>query len=415
MRHSGNVLRFSVCTGVVLALAASSLWAADAPVGIVAIGQPANAAADTNLWEGDPWQKPDLIVGDPAPSIDVKHWIQDGEGAFKPVTEFEADHVYVIEFWATWCGPCIASMPHLSELQKKYADKGLQIISISDEQATDVRSFLHRPVGEDVDQTFADVTAAYCLTTDPDRSAHKDYMEAALQGGIPTSFLVGKDGKVEWIGHPGAIDEALEQVVAGTWDREAFKALFDGPQRLTGARMQVLARAQSDVQAAEAMIDDLIATAPDETLKQAAEALRGEIGVSAFHQYVGTDQAKAAEMFPGLAEQGRGQPFYLANLVVAIERHIAAGNEVIPGLYEPALEAVDEAIPATEGFEKEVYRCLRVRLLQAKGDIEQAIEEEQALLDEAQAPEKQAEYQGVLDQLKEVQRKASDEAEDGEG
>ncbi|MEM1422742.1 MAG: TlpA disulfide reductase family protein, partial [Planctomycetota bacterium] len=60
----------------------------------------------------------ELTVGDPAPALTVGQWLK-GE----PVDAFENGHVYVVEFWATWCGPCIAGMPHLSEVQKEYGDR----------------------------------------------------------------------------------------------------------------------------------------------------------------------------------------------------------------------------------------------------------------------------------------------------
>ncbi len=90
-----------------------------------------------------------LGVGSKAPALDVEHWISDGDGKFSSVSQFKPGHVYVVEFWATWCRPCVASMPHLSELQKKYQDKDLQIISISDEDLETVQAFLERPTRED--------------------------------------------------------------------------------------------------------------------------------------------------------------------------------------------------------------------------------------------------------------------------
>ncbi|MCA9036918.1 MAG: redoxin family protein [Planctomycetaceae bacterium] len=179
-----------------------------------------------------------LTIGSPAPSLDVEHWVSDGHGKFKPVTKFEPGKVYVVEFWATWCGPCIASMPHLAETQAKYADKGVQIVSISDEDLETVEGFLKRPVrggGPSADdpekkQTYAELTSAYCLTTDPDGSVQKDYMEAAGQNGIPTCFIVGKDARVEWIGHPMAMDEPLEAILTGSWNREEFLAEFKKEQ-----------------------------------------------------------------------------------------------------------------------------------------------------------------------------------------
>src|SRR5262245_46540030 len=51
-----------------------------------------------------------LKVGDPAPLLKVTKWLQGDE-----VKGFETDKTYVVEFWATWCGPCIVMMPHMSE------------------------------------------------------------------------------------------------------------------------------------------------------------------------------------------------------------------------------------------------------------------------------------------------------------
>lgn len=181
--------------------------------------------------------EPSLTIGSKAPALDIEHWVSNGQGKFQQVKDFEPGKVYVVEFWATWCGPCVMSMPHLAQTQKNYASKGVQIISVSDEDRETVDEFLAKEVrsmddeedeGEATEtsakQTYADLTGVYCLTCDPDGSVHKDYMEAARQNGIPTCFIVGKTGLVEWIGHPMQMDEPLEKVVGGSWDRDAFAA-----------------------------------------------------------------------------------------------------------------------------------------------------------------------------------------------
>ena len=69
-----------------------------------------------------------LKVGDPAPPLAVSTWLH---GA--PVKGFEPGRAYVVEFWATWCGPCIQIMPHMGDLQDEYREKGVTFIGFASE------------------------------------------------------------------------------------------------------------------------------------------------------------------------------------------------------------------------------------------------------------------------------------------
>lgn len=263
---------------------------------------------------------PMLTIGSKAPSINIEHWISDGNGKFKPVTEFEDDKVYVVEFWATWCGPCVASMPHLAETQNKFLGKGVQIISISDEDLETVNEFLERPVRgarkpaadatedgtekkttqkKSVTPTYGELTSAYCLTTDPDGSVKADYMEAAGQNGIPTSFIVGKTGLIEWIGHPMSMDAPLAEIVAGKWDREAFLEEFRREQErdLLMAKLSQKMR-KGDTEGALALLDDAIADAEgDEETISAYQQLKFRVKVSSAATKIQGDEVEE-----GLAE-----------------------------------------------------------------------------------------------------------------
>ena len=210
-----------------------------------------------------------LTIGSKAPPIDIEHWVSDGKGKFKHIEKFEEGKVYVVEFWATWCGPCIAAMPHISELQTKHAKQGLQIISISDEELPIVEKFLKRNMGRGDDgQTFGDLTSNYCLTTDPDRSVSKDYMEAAAQNGIPTAFIVGKKGMIEWIGHPMEIDEPIEKVLTDKWDRAGFAADFKAVQEFEIVMQKVGAKFQSrDMDGANEILESFIKQTKSEKAK----------------------------------------------------------------------------------------------------------------------------------------------------
>ena len=92
-----------------------------------------------------------------------------------------------------------------------------------------------RPVGEELDldtvtefletdadggKTYGEITANYLLTTDPDGSVSRDYMEAAGQSGIPTAFIVGKTGEIEWIGHPMQMDGPLAEELGVTEEQK---------------------------------------------------------------------------------------------------------------------------------------------------------------------------------------------------
>ena len=151
---------------------------------------------------------PALKVGMPAPALTVEKWVKGS-----PVASFEKGKVYVIEFWATWCGPCIGQMPHLSEVQQHYKDKGVTVIGMTskDERGNTLEAVekMVKAKGDGM---------GYSVAWDTGRATNEAFMKAAGQGGIPCSFLVDKQGQIAYIGHPMMLDLPLAEVVAGTWD-----------------------------------------------------------------------------------------------------------------------------------------------------------------------------------------------------
>jgi thiol-disulfide isomerase/thioredoxin len=158
----------------------------------------------------------ELTIGADAPSLAITHWMKGAE-----VTTFAPGQVYVLEFWATWCAPCVANMEHLSLVQERYRDRGVHVIGLSDEPLQTTVKFLVRRYGPE--QKSQNDRTRYALATDPDRSVHEGYFEAAGLRGIPAVFVIGKTAKVEWIGHPKDLDPVIEAVVADKWDRAAHR------------------------------------------------------------------------------------------------------------------------------------------------------------------------------------------------
>lgn len=151
-----------------------------------------------------------LKVGDPAPKLQVSKWVQ-GE----PVKEFAKDKAYIVEFWATWCGPCRATIPHLNELHNQFKDKGLVVIgqNVWERDLTQVEPFIKK-MGDKMTYRVA------LDKVEGDKGAMAEtWMEAAGQNGIPAAFLIGKDGKIAWIGHPMNLKpKTIEDVLAGKYD-----------------------------------------------------------------------------------------------------------------------------------------------------------------------------------------------------
>ncbi len=165
-----------------------------------------------------------LTVGDPAPKLQAAKWVQ-GD----PVKSFDTNHVYIVEFWATWCGPCRASIPHLNELWQNFKDRGLIAIGqdVWEQNEDGVAPFVKK-MGDQM---------TYRVALD-DKSSETNgfmavtWMKAAEQNGIPTAFVINRQGRIAWIGHPMGLDEKiLEAVLADKFDLAKAAADYEQQQQ----------------------------------------------------------------------------------------------------------------------------------------------------------------------------------------
>jgi thiol-disulfide isomerase/thioredoxin len=130
-------------------------------------------------------------VGQLAPEISAGDWIN----LKAPVTLKDLrGKVVLVEFWATWCGPCVEAIPHLSELNEKYPAKRFQLMSFVEEGHKTMDKFLTRksvkyPIGLE-----SNSLEDYGIT------------------GIPHAFILDRSGRVLWHGY--SADPEMEKILA---------------------------------------------------------------------------------------------------------------------------------------------------------------------------------------------------------
>jgi peroxiredoxin len=118
--------------------------------------------------------------------------------------------VVILDFWATWCGPCMAAMPHLEQVYQKIKsrdDVTILAVCVSDQRSA-------------FDKWFAANKTKYTFpfVMDPaERDAAKNISRNKYGvTGIPTQFVIGKDGKIAaaFVGYNGESDKRLEEALA---------------------------------------------------------------------------------------------------------------------------------------------------------------------------------------------------------
>jgi len=166
------------------------------------------------------WTLSAAELGMDAPELQIKDWVK---GKAIDLKAEKGKQITVVEFWATWCQPCRASIPHLSELQAKYKDKGVTVVGVSDETVPKVKPFVEKMADQ----------MNYVVAVDDARKTTAAYMEGFGVTGIPHAFIVDKQGRIAWHGHPMAgLDEALEDIVNGRHDIESAKRSFNAEKSM---------------------------------------------------------------------------------------------------------------------------------------------------------------------------------------
>ena len=163
-------------------------------LGLLAVQPVAFAAAGTG---------PESLKGQAAPDFSLKT-LDDKE---VKLSELKGD-VVVVDFWATWCPPCRASLPHIQKLaaDKKMAEQGLKVLVVNAREGKDkIEPFMKQN------------SYSFTVPMDKDGSILQKYMVR----GIPTTVVIGRDGKVRevFVGFDSSeggkgVDKAVEAALS---------------------------------------------------------------------------------------------------------------------------------------------------------------------------------------------------------
>lgn len=127
--------------------------------------------------------------------------------------EWEKDKVYILECWATWCGPCVQMIPHMNELYTELKGQGLRVIgmNVMEDDKAKVEAFV-KGKGEGMSYPIAFVGK--------DGPFNDEWLKPAGVNGIPHAFVV-KNGKLLLAIHPSALTKELVGDLIAGGDKEA--------------------------------------------------------------------------------------------------------------------------------------------------------------------------------------------------
>jgi thiol-disulfide isomerase/thioredoxin len=327
-------------------------------------------------------------IGDPAPALAIGSWVQ-GD----PVTAFDRDHAYLLEFWATWCGPCQAAIPHVNEIHRTFASKGLVVIGQNVRETmtpAEVKAFVAAK-GDGMSYRVALDDVSH----DPEGAMDTTWLKASGQKGIPASILVGKDGRIAWMGHPMMLtDRIISDVLAGTYDLAQAKRDHAFMQALKACDNAI---GENDWTKAIALRDDLATRAADPEQKRVItlltfrlQFLRGDLTAACAAAQSLVDDKADVDLYGGLA-------WVILTAKDLKPEHIAVGRRL-----------AQRASDATQGKNAAIQDTL-ARALFLSGERDKAIATEQAAMELVEGAEGKVPYQKTLDAYRAGQLPATDE------
>jgi thiol-disulfide isomerase/thioredoxin len=195
------------------------------------------------------------LEGKPATEIAVAEWRGD-----KTTLADLKGKIVVLDFWATWCGPCMAAIPKNVEFVEKYKDKGVVLIGLHDAKSG----------WDSVDKVIADKGINYPVALDNTKDGNGETTKSYALKFWPTYFLIDRDGIVRAAGiKPNKIEEAVVQLMAGSSSQTSRNAIaksdpFSEKWYLGGDKRMTSSKAVEGKPAAELALGGWIGSAVDD-------------------------------------------------------------------------------------------------------------------------------------------------------
>ena len=321
-----------------------------------------------------------LDIGDLAPPLKLSNWFKGNS-----FDTFATDRLYVIEFWATWCIPCIRAMPHLSMLAEKYKN---QVVFLG----VDVYDRKSHPSPNSI-QRFVDSMGnkfGYAVAMGDSNYMEKSWVEAAAEGtGIPKAFVIDKERRIAWMGHPDDLNEILEKVLTNKYNLsearskgklERYLAVMDDSFHYELMRFDINIHHPKIVEKANAVlkaIEEIVRDIPGLTYAPLIADRTFRSLILAHKQQLAYEYGKQA-----LKTYTYRSPSYLS-FIAAVEG-LGDNMELMPEIYELGAQAyqmkIDEILPEyLADYAPKLYRKKADLYIHAKNKIGAVASMEEAI------------------------------------
>ncbi len=266
-----------------------------------------------------PTTKPTLVPGSKVnlSSVMAAEWIQ-GEAP----KSLEPGKVYMFECWATWCGPCIALIPHVNELHERYYDKGLRVYGMNcwEDGKDAVEKFVQKK-GKGMSYPVAYTGEKSAFAT--------EWLDAAGANAIPYAFIV-RDGKL-LLGTEASrlTNSIIEQILSGDEGAKQAAAVIQAAQDNYGKTEGLIrkidsARRAGDEKKMAANLKELETIDPNHpelsTLKLKLLVTRKDwpAALKAFNEMPSSNSKNSYVSMTGMRMAGRNQNVYPMDFMKAV-------------------------------------------------------------------------------------------------